>query len=234
MPRAPTRAPRAPRVTIGTADNPLLVDERGRVDFRPRAPTRAPRAPRVAIGTAVNPLLVDERGRVVRSLNEPRRRRAREIRYISPTYRANTTHHQPLSPSLARTRIRRPHDGKRAPRDETQPLEGELYLDALRPPVQMTDDTDLHCVICFHVKSHPVRAKCAHSYCFVCIRQWLQLKWSCPTCRKIMYSAPTTDGDMAAAVARGHPGRKDLSRVNYAWDGLTFPVKCLPPISYSP
>ncbi|KAJ7026089.1 hypothetical protein C8F04DRAFT_1190895 [Mycena alexandri] len=198
MPRGnpPTRRPRP----VGTADNPFLVDENGHLSSLPDHSPQQALAARVGFAISV-PLIVSIL--VDRSHLRP------------PLWHAPVSAVDP----------RRGRLGARAPRDEDNPLEPTLYLDAIRPPVQLADDADLQCVICFHVKSHPVKAACNHSYCFVCIRQWLQVQWNCPSCRATMFSPPIPDDDTAKAVALAHPEWKDRSTVTHAWDGLTFPTK---------
>ncbi|KAJ7731903.1 hypothetical protein DFH07DRAFT_968566 [Mycena maculata] len=97
------------------------------------------------------------------------------------------------------------------------------------------------CGICHAVKSHPVtyvhfsyhygtreltwafRYLCGHSHCYVCIRLWLEKRWSCPECYAQMTCTPFRQYAEEAGIAAEYPDWEDGSVVAYRWDGLTFP-----------
>ncbi|KAJ7678411.1 hypothetical protein B0H17DRAFT_1078874 [Mycena rosella] len=74
------------------------------------------------------------------------------------------------------------------------------------------------------MKSHPVSSRCGHSYCYVCIRIWLQKKWTCPVCIKVIREAPFRHYGEEDSIESDYPAWRDSSRVAYRWDGLVFPV----------
>ncbi|KAJ7164847.1 hypothetical protein C8R43DRAFT_1122727 [Mycena crocata] len=88
-----------------------------------------------------------------------------------------------------------------------------LDLEAVRPQHQ--------CTICLNVKSHPVSYVCGHSYCYVCIRVWLEDNGTCPTCRATMLTHPFVHRGEVDELASTYPA--DPSKIDYNWDGLTFP-----------
>ncbi|KAJ7450236.1 hypothetical protein B0H11DRAFT_2246803 [Mycena galericulata] len=100
--------------------------------------------------------------------------------------------------------------------------EGELYVDDARPPRFDSPMPHQICGICHELKSHPVSYKCGHSHCYVCIRMWLEKKWSCPECAQIMFSRPFRHYGEEGSLENSDAS-KDQSRVFYNWDGLTFP-----------
>ncbi|KAL0241652.1 hypothetical protein GEMRC1_006887 [Eukaryota sp. GEM-RC1] len=42
----------------------------------------------------------------------------------------------------------------------------------------------LQCICCFDLMTNPCSLPCGHSYCLVCIKNWLKNKSSCPNCRE--------------------------------------------------
>lgn len=66
---------------------------------------------------------------------------------------------------------------------------------------------------------------CGHSHCYVCIRLWLERKWSCPDCVTPMYSAPFRHYAEEGALASAFPNWNDMSVVDYAFTDLVFPVR---------
>ncbi|KAJ7143250.1 hypothetical protein C8R46DRAFT_1233026 [Mycena filopes] len=119
-------------------------------------------------------------------------------------------------------------NGYRTPRDD-ELLPGELYLTDARPPTDDKNpdnwpvDPEYKCSICLSIKSHPVKANCGHSHCYVCLRQWLETSWQCPYCRATMTEPPTADSDAARSIAISHPSWYDYSLVTMSWTGLRFP-----------
>ncbi|KAJ7707081.1 hypothetical protein B0H16DRAFT_1746641 [Mycena metata] len=80
----------------------------------------------------------------------------------------------------------------RLPRVGPPIAHNDLYLDFARPPSNPEIKVKPHhtCTICQGLKSHPVTVKCGHSYCYVCIRLWLEKKWSCPECMATITCRP--------------------------------------------
>ncbi|KAJ7432960.1 hypothetical protein B0H11DRAFT_2259908 [Mycena galericulata] len=111
--------------------------------------------------------------------------------------------------------------GQRAEREEAL-TEEALYLDGARPPAGQPKPYH-RCTICTGVKSHPVSFTCGHSNCYVCIRLWLELKWTCPECVTVIKSAPFRHYGEEASIANDYPDWDDQSKVAYNWDGLVFP-----------
>ncbi|KAJ7716267.1 hypothetical protein B0H16DRAFT_1741356 [Mycena metata] len=143
---------------------------------------------------------------------------------------------EPLS--LARTRVRPwsvtilRHTGSCAPLPENWG-EDNLYIGTARPPA--SPDIHTHeCGICLNIQSHPVILQCKHSYCYVCIRQWLQQSWQCPGCCQPQTDRPRQNGDKAAAIATDYPPWVDTSSVTYSWEGLKFPKPSFGVQAYSP
>ncbi|KAK7006651.1 hypothetical protein R3P38DRAFT_3601302 [Favolaschia claudopus] len=70
-------------------------------------------------------------------------------------------------------------DGRRINRE--RPLSAsDLYLDDERPE-KIKATAGHRCILCRRVKSHPVaHPKCGHSYCYVCVRLYLEVEWTCP------------------------------------------------------
>ncbi|KAJ7431408.1 hypothetical protein B0H11DRAFT_2262043 [Mycena galericulata] len=108
----------------------------------------------------------------------------------------------------------------------------DLYLTEARPP-ERPAALKLHhkCGVCWSVKSHPVSYKCGHSHCYVCIRLWLEKKWSCPDCSLIMFIAPFRHYGEEASLQADYPDWVDLSKVNHDFGGLVFPRAQLLPDS---
>ncbi|KAJ7655777.1 hypothetical protein DFH06DRAFT_1329212 [Mycena polygramma] len=102
----------------------------------------------------------------------------------------------------ARTRVRYCTPGSRAKREV--PLTSEaLWLTPHRPPLLAASVPDNECGLCHCVKSHPVRYKCGHSHCYVCIRVWLEHSWECPDyfCGLTMREQPCADFSEEARIA---------------------------------
>ncbi|KAJ7103990.1 hypothetical protein B0H15DRAFT_942025 [Mycena belliarum] len=101
----------------------------------------------------------------------------------------------------------------------------ELWQYGTGPPTQLIADNKIHqqCGICRCVKSHPVSYTCGHSHCYVCIRMWLERKWTCPECVTVMDRAPFRQYAEEAAIAFDYPEWEDRSVVDYSFDGLVFP-----------
>jgi hypothetical protein len=149
----------------------------------------------------------------------------------------------PPAPSSALTRVRW-RKGSR--RQRAVPLtEDDLYLDGARPPVRAPSSRH-RCQLCHCIKSHPVmyvsatalfysshcliRAKCGHSYCYVCIRLRLEREWTCPyaNCSRIIRRAPKIDDVEQDSINMDYPEHNDETRVSYSWEGLTFPLRPKP------
>ncbi|KAJ7105658.1 hypothetical protein C8R44DRAFT_886589 [Mycena epipterygia] len=113
--------------------------------------------------------------------------------------------------------------GRREPRDV--PLtEDDLYLTSVRRPAEVEPKPYHRCTVCFGMKSHPVSAMCGHSYCYVCIRKWLEGKWTCPLCVTKMHYAPVRNFSEEESIAHDYPDWDDKSKVSYTWDDLVFPT----------
>ncbi|KAJ7434714.1 hypothetical protein FB451DRAFT_1418642 [Mycena latifolia] len=81
------------------------------------------------------------------------------------------------------------------------------------------------CAICFGMKSHPVAAYCGHSFCYICIRLWLDKKRTCPVCVDPIPEPPRRNLGEEASIAYDYPDWVDESKVPYSWDGIVFPPK---------
>ncbi|KAJ7670627.1 hypothetical protein DFH06DRAFT_1320557 [Mycena polygramma] len=215
-----------------TADNPIVMDHRGRVRLGPlpRSPHRFPSSGRTSSisippGLDSPPRIAPYVWATAADIERRTRRRARhrdENRPPPPFRRPVLTGSSTRVRSPAATERRRV--GSRAPRDE--PLtEAELYLSTARPEVRGSHDGEIECGICFSIKSHPVRYECSHSHCFACIRQWLEKQFHCPQCRAPMYRRPVPHSDLESKIARVHPEWQDPSVVTYSYRGLRFPVR---------
>jgi Zinc finger, C3HC4 type (RING finger) len=68
------------------------------------------------------------------------------------------------------------------------------------------------------------RLLCGHSLCYVCIRTWLDVNWTCPQCRAGILCPPMPNFAKELAIARDHPEWVDLSTVTYSFKGLRFPI----------
>ncbi|KAJ7679526.1 hypothetical protein DFH06DRAFT_1316425 [Mycena polygramma] len=79
------------------------------------------------------------------------------------------------------------------------------------------------CSLCEQVRSHPVKYKCGHGHCYVCIRIHLETSWKCPTCDVLMTRAPKPDPDAELLIQLHHTRWIDESFVTGSWDGLHFP-----------
>ncbi|KAJ7025136.1 hypothetical protein C8F04DRAFT_1269494 [Mycena alexandri] len=129
--------------------------------------------------------------------------------------------------SAAQTRFRRwPCSvrtlGWRAPHEGRRFDENLLYIGPERPPV--VEDCISHvCGICLNILSHPVKLQCDHDCCYVCIRQWLERSWQCPTCRFHLTAAPIPAPKREAAIHIDYPTWSDPSTVTFSWRGLKFP-----------
>ncbi|KAJ6490869.1 hypothetical protein C8R45DRAFT_1096416 [Mycena sanguinolenta] len=113
-------------------------------------------------------------------------------------------------------------EGRRWLRD--RPLtHDDLYLDAERPAGNV-EPKDYHlCAICKAMLLHPVSTHCGHTFCFVCIRMWLEKEWTCPECVTTLVSVPCRHWGTGQALASEYPTRVDNSRVKMSWIGLDFP-----------
>jgi len=88
-------------------------------------------------------------------------------------------------------------------------------------------EESLRCGICGDLFEGPVSlAKCAHAYCSLCIRQALNFRQDCPTCR-----AGATHGDLVANRALGdtvdafRAARASLLAVSRAHEALVGVVR---------
>jgi hypothetical protein len=70
-----------------------------------------------------------------------------------------------------------------------------------------------------------LRYTCGHSHCFVCIRIWLETRWTCPECVQVMDRAPFRHYAEEAGIAREYPEWHDMSIVGYSFDDLIFPTE---------
>ncbi|KAF9953995.1 hypothetical protein BGZ72_005000 [Mortierella alpina] len=74
-------------------------------------------------------------------------------------------------------------------------------------------DGALQCSICVDYFSSPYTAECGHTFCYACLRSWLQIHKSCPTCRTKLLRRPTLSFNIReqvhASIARlPEPERK--------------------------
>ncbi|KAJ7175544.1 hypothetical protein C8R46DRAFT_1214015 [Mycena filopes] len=114
--------------------------------------------------------------------------------------------------------------GSRADRDAAL-TEAELWLDDRRPP--SLDNPQAHhvCAVCKSLKSHPVTIGCGHSYCYVCLRLWIEKSWSCPHCNAFITKEPFRHWSEEESIRASHPEWDDQSGVPFTWDGLVFPKR---------
>ncbi|KAJ7117335.1 hypothetical protein C8R43DRAFT_1137632 [Mycena crocata] len=114
--------------------------------------------------------------------------------------------------------------GWRMPREQALTHE-DLWVDGVGPSDQLPLQEHHKCGICRFAKSHPVTILCGHSYCYVCIRLWLEHKWTCPECVTQMWMAPFRQFAEEASLRAAYPNWHDASKVLYKWDNLIFPRK---------
>ncbi|KAJ7201938.1 hypothetical protein B0H12DRAFT_1244121 [Mycena haematopus] len=100
-----------------------------------------------------------------------------------------------------------------------------LWVTDDRPPHQAAHHPDHECGICKSVKSHPVSFSCTHSFCYVCIRLRLEIRFRCPTCKRKVYSPPFRNLEEDRTLAAEYPDRDDRSAVIYCWEDLIFPER---------
>ncbi|KAJ7712103.1 hypothetical protein B0H16DRAFT_1744527 [Mycena metata] len=101
--------------------------------------------------------------------------------------------------------------------------EGDLFLGNDRPPPISNPQEHYICSVCRSLKSHPVSVSCGHSFCYACLRLWLEKSWSCPNCRTFVTAPPFRHTGEEASIQFEHPCWADESRVTYSWEGLEFP-----------
>ncbi|KAJ7241520.1 hypothetical protein B0H12DRAFT_1237014 [Mycena haematopus] len=92
-------------------------------------------------------------------------------------------------------------------------LESDLYLDKIRPPTDVQAKDHHQCAICTGMLSHPVSTQCGHTFCFVCIRLWLERQWTCPECVSTLTCPPHRHWNTEKALAADYPTRLDRSRL---------------------
>ncbi|KAJ7083934.1 hypothetical protein B0H15DRAFT_951688 [Mycena belliarum] len=200
-----------------------------------RPPTAGPSVPRRRSGNgtrsralaALDTLAESRRGRILApEISSATNRGLRIPRLPSEPYQRS------IASSLSITQTTRRLDLSRAGGREwrSQALtEKELYLTDARPPEQLAiPGKEYHeCGICRLVKSHPVSYRCGHSHCYACIRMWLERKWTCPQCVRIMYEEPTRHYGEEGSIAAEYPDWANTSKVSYSFLGLTFPRKAV-------
>jgi hypothetical protein len=54
---------------------------------------------------------------------------------------------------------------------------------------------------------------------------WFEQKWTCPDCVAPVETVPFRHYAEEAGIEQQYPGHKDSSRVDYSWEGLTFPTQ---------
>ncbi|KAJ7123796.1 hypothetical protein C8R43DRAFT_1135847 [Mycena crocata] len=129
----------------------------------------------------------------------------------------------------ARTLINGPLPPPNDPRGwrltRSEPLvHNDLWLGGIGGPSDQLPVKSHHkCGICHMVKSHPVSYVCGHGHCYVCIRLWLERKWTCPECVTPMYHAPFRIFFEDTTLAMEYPEWKDRSVVDFSFEGLRFP-----------
>ncbi|KAF9571515.1 E3 ubiquitin ligase [Mortierella alpina] len=74
-------------------------------------------------------------------------------------------------------------------------------------------DGALQCSICVDYFSSPFTVECGHTFCYACLRSWLEIHKSCPTCRTKLLRRPTLSFNIReqvhASIARlPEPERK--------------------------
>ncbi|KAJ6475382.1 hypothetical protein C8R45DRAFT_1009965 [Mycena sanguinolenta] len=125
-----------------------------------------------------------------------------------------------------RRRVRVLKDGKRTLR--LRPLTAEdLYLDDARPLTDAEIDVKAYhkCSICRALLTHLVSTQCGHTFCFVCLRVWLEKKWTCLDCVCILACTPHRHWITEEALREAYPTWIDKSRISFSWDGLVFPTE---------
>ncbi|KAJ7840771.1 hypothetical protein B0H13DRAFT_2366054 [Mycena leptocephala] len=99
-----------------------------------------------------------------------------------------------------------------------------LWIVGIEPPALTTPERPHHeCAVCKQVKSCPVISGCRHSHCYPCVRFWLERSFQCPTCRTIMIAPPFRCWTEEQSILFDNPNWNNQSRVNYSFEGLTFP-----------
>ncbi|KAJ7102964.1 hypothetical protein C8R43DRAFT_1141086 [Mycena crocata] len=221
--RSPDRPSRRSRPSNwGSSANPIVMDERGYVQFGQRNVLRDSSSinrPTIRLARQLAGLNIGATS-FFPPADDPHqaRRRARidARREIVP----------PPQPTLRIRSRRLAFEGKRAHREN--PLtEAELYSTDARPPVKSSPYSNLECGICYSIKSHPVKYGCGHSHCYVCIRQWLEHSFECPNCRYRMCRPPTAALTIEGQIAIVHPEWQDTSNVVGTFEGLRFPARSI-------
>nr|GAT46443.1 predicted protein [Mycena chlorophos] len=140
---------------------------------------------------------------------------------------------RPMSKSLhAGWRLHRSRGVKRA-----------MLLSGVHDPPYLEPLSPHHrCSICWGVKAHPVlsarflftrsdslpeypRTDCGHTFCFCCLRVWLQTSWRCPECMNILRETPRRNIDVQQWLLEAYPKlAEDESRPTYDFSSLVFPT----------
>ncbi|KAJ7468815.1 hypothetical protein FB451DRAFT_1401167 [Mycena latifolia] len=202
--------------------NPLLINAQGQV-----VPTLDPPSP--------GHLRITERSEALarmRNEDNPRFRRSQRECFVAS--RAELERHPAPAPltSRAATRVRRRQDRPRSPFRGSREswdfrlTEEHLYLTIQRLPDQDVLPSEDHflCAICKGLKSHPASPSCGHSFCYVCLRVWLERSWICPLCVAKIDCPPKRPYSEEHAITAHFPVWDDRSEVAYSWEGLRFPA----------
>ncbi|KAK7026163.1 hypothetical protein R3P38DRAFT_2947349 [Favolaschia claudopus] len=92
-------------------------------------------------------------------------------------------------------------------------------------------DSEFICSICQNLLTNPVAIPClpskAHTFCYHCLRQWLDTSKDCPLCRTHISAPPTHVADLATALATIYPKKQVNTEVLWAraWVGVNFEKK---------
>ncbi|KAI7818220.1 hypothetical protein BC939DRAFT_298373 [Gamsiella multidivaricata] len=74
------------------------------------------------------------------------------------------------------------------------------------------NDGALHCSICVDYFSSPFTVECGHTFCYTCLRSWLQIQKSCPSCRTKLLRQPTLSFNIQEQVHSSIARLPDLER----------------------
>nr|GAT55008.1 predicted protein [Mycena chlorophos] len=103
------------------------------------------------------------------------------------------------------------------------PSLAELYVGKTRPP-PITQETSSQlalpehpehlCGICKKIMSNPVKIpECPHTFCVVCLNEWLVQDNHCPECNENIFSRPRRDWETLKSIRQAYPTWQDTSVV---------------------
>ncbi|KAJ7116093.1 hypothetical protein C8R44DRAFT_880465 [Mycena epipterygia] len=228
---------------LGAPNNPILLDENGRVvtsfgrpprAARPTSPSswllsifRGPPSSIIPGGYGSVPPLFPAgggpptSGQLASRAGRPSRPPLRPVVQPAPSHS--------ITPLCIRRRVPGAGEGKHAERDDELTEKSSM---SPMPDPQLTAVLKPMTVAYASISS-PIQYECGHGHCYVCIRTWLKRSWQCPQCWQRMTAAPTRSYATEASITIDHPLWSDPSVVTYSWAGLKFPKPLIVPVTPS-